>query len=84
VYYFSAYAVWQPRKVGRHIAYVKALRAVGVTVVLGQFKQKDRRCPACNHTWVGHEEKETDVNIAIRDVPVDVEIGGQALPALSR
>jgi uncharacterized LabA/DUF88 family protein len=65
VYYFSAYATWQPRKVSRHRAYVKALQSVGVTIVLGQFKEKDRRCPACRNAWKGHEEKETDVNIAI-------------------
>lgn len=32
---------------------------------MGQFKSKDRSCKACGHRWVGHEEKETDVNIAL-------------------
>jgi uncharacterized LabA/DUF88 family protein len=33
---------------------------------LGYFKKKERKCPNCNHKWVSHEEKETDVNIASR------------------
>ena len=36
-----------------------------VKLILGHFKKKDRRCPSCSHKWVGHEEKETDVNIAL-------------------
>lgn len=64
VYYFSAYATWLPGPFSRHRAYVGAQRSVGVNVVLGQFKEKDRECPSCGHRWKGHEEKETDVNIA--------------------
>ncbi len=64
VYYFSAYATWLPGPFNRHRAYVRALRAVGVNVVLGKFKEKDRKCPSCGHRWKSHEEKETDVNIA--------------------
>lgn len=33
--------------------------------ILGQFKQKERFCPHCSAKWLGHEEKETDVNIAL-------------------
>ena len=65
VNYFSAYADWMPVQKRRHEAYVMALEAVGVTAVMGQFKRKDRGCRACGTRWVGHEEKETDVNIAI-------------------
>src|SRR5262245_56901253 len=32
---------------------------------MGQFKIKDRRCFKCGARWIGHEEKETDVNIAL-------------------
>jgi uncharacterized LabA/DUF88 family protein len=65
VYYFSAFAEWLPDKAKRHQEYVKALIAIGVTPVIAKFKHKDRRCPSCNHSWTGHEEKETDVNIAL-------------------
>lgn len=65
VFYFSAYATWLPDANARHRAYVSALAVNGVTPVLGHFKNKDRRCPKCGHRWIGHEEKETDVNLAI-------------------
>lgn len=29
------------------------------------FPLWDIRCPLCHHEWQGHEEKETDVNIAL-------------------
>lgn len=66
VFYFSAYA--------EHVAlskqesqktYITALKLKGVTPILGHFKKKNRNCPDCNHKWVSHEEKETDVNIAL-------------------
>lgn len=65
VYYFSAYADWLPGPRKRHEQYVNALQALGVTVVMGSFKKKDRYCSHCRSTTVGHEEKETDVNIAL-------------------
>ena len=65
VYYFSAIAKWQPPAATRHREYVKALKVRGVRPVLGKFKDKDRECRSCGATWVAHEEKETDVNIAL-------------------
>lgn len=65
VYYFSAFATWRPGPYARHRAYVKAQDASGVTVVMGNFKEKYRRCYSCGHKWTAHEEKETDVNIAL-------------------
>jgi uncharacterized LabA/DUF88 family protein len=65
VFYFSAFATWLPDQLVRHRLYVEALKANGVTPVLGQFKVKDRMCKHCGHKWIGHEEKETDVNIAL-------------------
>lgn len=57
VKYFSAYAYWNRPAVARHKKYVKDLEETGVNVVLGQFKQKG---PGGRH-----EEKETDINIAL-------------------
>ena len=65
VFYFSAYPDWLLQSKKRHVQYVKAITAFGVKPVLGKFKFKDRRCPDCGHKWHGHEEKETDVNIAL-------------------
>lgn len=65
IYYFSAIAHWLPGPAARHHKYLKALQSSGVKTVLGHFKNKDRGCRACGTTWIGHEEKETDVNIAL-------------------
>lgn len=65
VYYFSAHADWLPSKAARHRIYVEALRARGVTPIIASFKRKDRGCPSCGHHWIGHEEKETDVDIGL-------------------
>ena len=65
IFYFSAYAKWRPDALIRHRKYIRALEAEGVTVVLGNFKLKDRKCFTCNTSWKDHEEKETDVNIAL-------------------
>ncbi len=65
IYYFSAFADWLPGPRARHVQYVQALEHSGVTVVMGHFKKKDRYCPHCNGHWIGHEEKETNVNIAL-------------------
>ena len=65
VYFFSAYADWRPQSKKRHVQYVRALSASGVKPIMGKFKEKDRKCPQCRHQWLSHEEKETDVNIAL-------------------
>lgn len=65
VHYSTAYAHWLPRQMARHEIYVAAQEARGVTVHLAKFKTKDRKCPKCGHTHRGHEEKETDVHIAL-------------------
>ncbi|WP_305906270.1 NYN domain-containing protein (plasmid) [Methylomarinum sp. Ch1-1] len=65
VFYFSAYAAWIPSEHKRHKRYIEALKATGVTPILGHFKKKENSCKCCDHTWTRHEEKETDVNIAL-------------------
>ena len=66
VTYYSAFANWIPQdQKERHQAYLGALRSTGVETVMGQFKNKPRTCPSCKHKWTGHEEKETDVNMAL-------------------
>jgi uncharacterized LabA/DUF88 family protein len=69
VKYFSAYATWKPSSTtSRHRAYIKALQSVNVEVILGRFQEKTRSCRApggCGLKFPVHEEKLTDVNIAI-------------------
>ena len=65
ILYFSAFPTWKPASYHRHRLYVTALSATGVTPVMGQFKNKPKQCQKCGTQWVNHEEKETDVNIAL-------------------
>jgi hypothetical protein len=65
VKYFSAYATWLPGPYARHRQYVRALEQMGVQAAIGRFKGKPRRCARCGARWIAHEEKETDVHIAI-------------------
>ncbi len=70
VYYFTSPAdhmeQFSPGTIERHNAYLRALRATGVVVELGKFKEKRRRCVHCGEQMIMHEEKETDVAIAVR------------------
>jgi uncharacterized LabA/DUF88 family protein len=68
VRYFSAYATWKPDAYARHRDYVAALKAQGVETNMAGFKKKSRSCFNCGARWLGHEEKETDVNIAVQMV----------------
>jgi len=65
VKYFSAYSTWIPKRLRRHERYVEELKQVGVTPIISHFKKKRSKCLECKTTWTSHEEKETDVRIAI-------------------
>lgn len=64
--YFTTYADWKPDAVARHRLYIKALRSVGVEAVFGRFMKKKVRCHICGRVYNTREEKQTDVNIALR------------------
>lgn len=66
VNYFSAYATWMPGRYKRHRDYTKALQEENCTLVLGQFKDTFPICRKCGRKYTKKEEKETDVNIALR------------------
>jgi uncharacterized LabA/DUF88 family protein len=65
IYYFTALAYWNPGKVARHKIYIKAQENEGVKVLYGQFKERDKYCKLCRGTFKTHEEKQTDVKIAL-------------------
>jgi len=65
VTYFSAYADHDPEEKAKHQEYVFLLQNAGVQIRLGRFKVKERWCELHRHTCVKHEEKQTDVNIAV-------------------
>lgn len=62
---FTALATWDPGKVTRHKLFIRANESVGVSVVYGEFKRKDRKCRLCGKKYSAFEEKQTDVNIAL-------------------
>ena len=70
VNYYSAYATWRPAPYARHRQYTAALKATGVNIVISKFKTRDRECRNCGATWQAHEEKETDVHMAV-DIVAD-------------
>jgi len=63
--YFTAYSTWRPESMKRHQLYIKALRNVGIEPIFGKFKWKDKKCKLCGKIFTAHEEKRTDVNIAV-------------------
>lgn len=72
VIFFSALATHRSQESqSRHRNYIKALKTSGVNIVLGEFKEKYiDPCSDCkqkrpNEMLLKHEEKHTDVNIAI-------------------
>jgi hypothetical protein len=68
VHYFSAYAKWLAIPYARHQAYVAALKWRGVSTNMADFKEKERGCNRCGAEWIAHEEKESDVNFAVKFV----------------
>jgi len=73
--YFSAFATWLADPYRRHQIYTSALAGVGVTCLMGQFKQKPAQCKRCGARWTRHEEKESDVALGVelvRDAFLDL------------
>ena len=66
IYYFTALASWNPQKVKRHQLYIKALLYNNISIIYGKFRKKTRKCRICHGIYKCHEEKQTDVNIAIK------------------
>ena len=65
VNYYSAYATWLPDSYARHRQYTAALRSAGVSVHLSEFRDRLRECRQCGNQWIEHEEKRTDVRMAV-------------------
>jgi hypothetical protein len=57
-----------PAKFGsltRHQKYVKALKHLGVTCVLGHYIKEPRDCRGCGRSWEDDSEKQSDINVAL-------------------
>ena len=81
--FFTAYPIdgmydWKEKR-ARHVLLAEAQRDAGVTVVKGRFAERRRQClvPAtqggCRKMFTRHEEKRTDVNIAVKLVSMAYE-----------
>jgi len=55
-----------PETVQRHKNYINILRTTGVEVIEGKFKKGKAYCKNCKKEGEKYEEKETDVNIAVK------------------
>jgi uncharacterized LabA/DUF88 family protein len=66
VLYFTTIATWDAGKTVRHKLYIKALESQGVHTIYGEFKRKKKHCRLCGGDFPSVEEKQTDVNIALR------------------
>ncbi|MGD0855328.1 MAG: NYN domain-containing protein [Dehalococcoidia bacterium] len=68
VYYFSAYAhhLGDADVLKRHVDYIECLKSTGIEPILGNFKPKKVKCSKCNREFIKHEEKATDVGIAVK------------------
>lgn len=70
VNYYSAYATWLPEEVSRHRQFTQALTASGVRVHMSNFMRRTPHCFTCGASWESHEEKQTDVRMAV-DIVTD-------------
>lgn len=70
IYYFSAIPYYlthsKPDTIKRQKDYILCLKSTGIKVELGRFKKKYVYCDRCRKDILKHEEKETDVAIAVK------------------
>ncbi len=70
IFYFSALATHcepnNPGVVARHQTFISCIQSTGVIVELARFKEKQVYCRNCKKYTTHHEEKETDVALAIK------------------
>ena len=97
VFYFTAYTYWNSGRQVRHRMYVTINEAQGCKAVLGQFQERARIsrvmcvCPClpgsdqryCGKKYLAHEEKMTDVNIAVNILKTCVQRTCDAVYLLS-
>jgi uncharacterized LabA/DUF88 family protein len=92
VHYFTARRRANPLSQANQAEYLGALRVRGVEVIEGRFQAKTISCNSCGISWTSYEEKETDVNLAVRlvedaltdrfDLAVLITADSDMIPAL--
>lgn len=63
--FFTAVPTWDHVKSKRHRNYIDALTARGVKVIESRFRKMKKHCAAMDRYCSRHEEKQTDVAIAV-------------------
>jgi len=70
IFYFSAYPNHlmntHPDTIARHKNLIACFEDLGIKVILGRFREKKVYCSSCKTHIIKHEEKETDVAIAVK------------------
>jgi uncharacterized LabA/DUF88 family protein len=70
IFFFTAIRThvqkFNPQTVQRHKDYLKILKNTGIQVIEGKFKKGKSYCKTCKKEGEKYEEKETDVNIAVK------------------
>lgn len=65
VKYFTARRHNSEDGVARHITYINAMMALGVTTILGHYIAEPKECSNCGHKSQKKTEKQTDINLAL-------------------
>jgi uncharacterized LabA/DUF88 family protein len=65
VIFFTAVLTWNKDKQQRHKNFIAAQKGVGVEVVESNFRKMSRHCRVMDRYCARHEEKQTDVAIAV-------------------
>jgi len=63
--YFTARINNDQQKQQRQNTYLEALETTEIDIIYGKYHTRAQTCRRCNNTWPKHEEKMTDVNIAV-------------------
>lgn len=63
--YFTARINNDQQKQFRQNTYLEALETTDIDIIYGKYHTRPQTCVQCKNTWPKHEEKMTDVNIAV-------------------
>jgi len=74
IYYFTALAHWSSNKVRKHKIFIRAQELNGINVIYGEFRKKDKKCLICKKFYQTFEEKQTDVNIAVKLMELSIKM----------
>lgn len=87
IYFFTAIRThvqkFNPDTVKRHKNYLNLIKETGIEVVEGKFKKGKSCCKHCKKEGEKYEEKETDVNIAVKLVELAFTNAAEAFVIVS-